>query len=85
MCSSDLFAGAVTVSAVLVDSTGAAIADVTPTLSTSTITQTANGTGTAAGDGGWLNVPVAENCTCPLVKFCASAVAGATVITAERG
>src|ERR687888_2698996 len=35
---------------------------------------------TGAGDGGRLNVPVAVNCTWPSVKFCASAVAGATVI-----
>lgn len=34
---------------------------------------------TGAGDGGWLKVPVAVNCTCPMVKFCASALAGVTM------
>ena len=38
---------------------------------------------TGAGDGGRLKMPVAVNCTWPLVKFCASAVAGATVINSR--
>ena len=35
---------------------------------------------TGAGEGGWLKVPVAVNCTCPFMKFPPFAVAGATVI-----
>src|SRR6185437_13209076 len=33
---------------------------------------------TGAGDGGWLKVPVAVNCTCPM-EFWASALAGITI------
>jgi hypothetical protein len=40
----------------------------------------ANGTGTAAGDGALLNVPVGVNCTWPWGKFWASAIAGFNVI-----
>jgi hypothetical protein len=39
-----------------------------------------NGTGTVAGDGAMLNVPVGMNCTCPCGKLCASALAGLRVI-----
>jgi len=35
---------------------------------------------TIAGEGGLLKVPMAVNATWPFMKFCASAVAGATVI-----
>lgn len=36
--------------------------------------------GTTAGDGGWLKVPVAVNCTLPPGDFAASATAGVTVM-----
>jgi hypothetical protein len=39
-----------------------------------------NGTGTVAGEGGLLKLPVATNCTCPPAKFCASAFAGVRAI-----
>jgi hypothetical protein len=39
-----------------------------------------NGTGTAAGDGAMLNVPVGVNCTWLCGKVCASAVAGLKLI-----
>lgn len=35
---------------------------------------------TGAGEGGWLKTPVAVNCTWPLAKFWASAVAGERVM-----
>lgn len=36
------------------------------------------------GEGGWLKVPIAVNCTWPLGKLCASAVAGVTEIDCSR-
>ena len=39
-----------------------------------------NGTGTDAGEGALLKVPVATNCTCPPAKFCAFAFAGVRAI-----